>query len=99
MAILEFFTSQRPDYSGFSLDWRLVFLACVPLGLIFYFFGRKRSDYIDITKYAHLPQPGPADPVRGHWGWLEKIAVEGDVRRAFGTGHMKKNKNTSGTGN
>jgi hypothetical protein len=86
MAILDILKFQNLDYSSSLLDWRLFFLASIPLSLIWYFL-RQRSDGIDITKYSHLPQPGLADPVRGHLGWLEKIAVEGDVRRAFGTGH------------
>ncbi|KAF2445354.1 cytochrome P450 52A11 [Karstenula rhodostoma CBS 690.94] len=82
MAIFQLFMSQSLNSSSF-LDWRLLFLALVPLSLVYCFFGRKGSEGIDITKYSHLPQPAPADPVRGHWPWLEKIAAEGDVRRAF----------------
>jgi hypothetical protein len=88
MEILEILKTQNLDYSSSLLYWRIFFLASIPLSLVLYFV-RKRSNGIDITTYSHLPQPGPADPVRGHWGWLEKIAVEGDARRAFGTSHSR----------
>lgn len=69
-----------------SLDalvpWRLFLLAAIPLAIVYYQRYRKVQS-LDLNQYSHFPQPEPADPVRGHWPWIEKAAAEGDPRRAF----------------
>lgn len=85
MALVNLFSMQNLSFPTSLLDWRVLVLASIPLSLIYYYYAGKKSDAIDIRRYSHLPQPAVSDPLRGHWGWLEKIAVEGDVRRAFGT--------------
>ncbi|KAF1979709.1 cytochrome P450 52A11 [Bimuria novae-zelandiae CBS 107.79] len=79
MALLSVFS----DLSASFIYWRVLFLTSIPLSLIYYFVRRTRSGSPDIRQYSHFPQPEAADPVRGHWAWLERIGGEGDPRRAF----------------
>ncbi|KAJ4314247.1 hypothetical protein N0V94_006555 [Neodidymelliopsis sp. IMI 364377] len=45
--------------------------------------NKTKAKPLDLKQYSHFPQPEPADPVRGHWPWIEKAAAEGDPRRQF----------------
>lgn len=72
------------DIPSIFIYWKVALLVSTALGLVYYYFRRNKSPVLlDLKAYSHFPQPDVADPVRGHWAWLEKIAVEGDVRRAF----------------
>ncbi|KAJ4339409.1 hypothetical protein N0V95_007787 [Ascochyta clinopodiicola] len=62
--------------------WKLFILAGIPLAAVYYLYTIK-PPRIDLAQYSHFPQPEPADPVRGHWPWIEKAAAAGDSRRAF----------------
>jgi|SRR5690242_1934910 len=63
-------------------QWKLLVLAAIPLAVVYYL-RKSKSKPHDLKQYSHFPQPEPADPVRGHWPWIEKAAAEGDPRRAF----------------
>lgn len=80
MALLSLITSQN---FGALLQWKFLVLVTIPL-IAIYYFQRKKSTSVSIKQYSHFPQPEEADPVRGHWPWIERIAAEGDPRRMFG---------------
>ncbi|KAF1960467.1 cytochrome P450 52A11 [Byssothecium circinans] len=82
MAMLSFIMSQNFEKLGPLLQWKLLVLAAIPL-VVFYYFRVTKSKPIDIKQYSHFPQPAEADPVRGHWPWVEKSAALGDPRRTF----------------
>ncbi|PSN67582.1 cytochrome P450 52A11 [Corynespora cassiicola Philippines] len=75
-------TSQSLANSSALLNVGILILAAIPLVVVFYL-RRVKSTKIDLKQYSHFPQPEPADPVRGHWPWVEKAAAQGDPRRAF----------------
>jgi hypothetical protein len=66
-----------------ALSWRLLLLSFFPLAIAYYCLRRTKVKFLDLKQYSHFPQPEPADPVRGHWPWIEKAAAEGDPRRQF----------------
>lgn len=78
----DFLSAFDPVSLDAVIRWRLFFLAAIPLAVVYYWRYRKVQP-LDIKQYSHFPQPEPADPVRGHWPWIEKAAAEGDPRRAF----------------
>lgn len=82
MALYSFLSSLEIDKASTLFHWKLIVLAAIPLTLVFYW-RKTQPKPLDIKQYAHFPQPEPADPVRGHWPWIEKAAAEGDPRRAF----------------
>ena len=65
-----------------AFQWKTHVLAGISLIVVYYLRTRTPSR-IDLKEYSHFPQPETADPVRGHWPWIEKIAAQGDARRAF----------------
>lgn len=67
---------------GEIFRWKLLVLIAIPLSVAYYL-RRLKAKPLDLQQYSHFPQPEPADPVRGHWPWIEKAAGEGDPRRAF----------------
>ncbi|KAK1507521.1 cytochrome P450 52A11 [Colletotrichum tamarilloi] len=83
MALLSFVTSQNFEKLSVLLQWKLLVLAAIPVAVVYYFRRTKTTPGIDIKQYSHFPQPEEADPVRGHWPWIEKSAGLGDPRRAF----------------
>lgn len=85
MALLSFVTSQNFEKLSVLLQWKLLVLAAIPVAVVYYLRRTKTTPGIDIKQYSHFPQPEEADPVRGHWPWIEKSAGLGDPRRAFGT--------------
>lgn len=82
MALLDLVTSHHLEKIGALIRWKLLLLAAIPLAVIYYL-RRTKPKPLDLKQYSHFPQPEPADPVRGHWPWIEKAAAEGDPRRAF----------------
>ncbi|KXH68975.1 cytochrome P450 52A11 [Colletotrichum salicis] len=83
MALLSFVTSQNFEKLSVLLQWKLLVLAAIPVAVVYYLRRTKATPGIDIKQYSHFPQPEEADPVRGHWPWIEKSAGLGDPRRAF----------------
>ncbi|KAF2644018.1 cytochrome P450 52A11 [Massarina eburnea CBS 473.64] len=83
MALLSFITSQNVEQFDAILRWKLLALVVFPLAVIYYLRKVKPTTGIDIKQYSHFPQPEEADPVRGHWPWIEKSAALGDPRRQF----------------
>ncbi|KAF1929925.1 cytochrome P450 [Didymella exigua CBS 183.55] len=82
MALLDFLSSQNLETLGTLLRWELLVFAAIPLALAYYL-RRSQAKPLELKQYSHFPQPEPADPVRGHWPWIEKAAGEGDPRRQF----------------
>lgn len=82
MALLDLISSQKAGILGALLKWKLLVLFAIPLAIAYYL-RKSKSKPLDLKQYSHFPQPEPADPVRGHWPWIEKAAAEGDPRRAF----------------
>lgn len=82
MALTELLSSLEDSSLGTVFKWKLLLLAAIPLALAYYW-RKAQPKPFDLKQYAHFPQPEPADPVRGHWPWIEKAAGEGDPRRAF----------------
>lgn len=62
--------------------WRLLLIAATLLAVA-YCLQKTKAKPLDLKQYSHFAQPEPADPVRGHWPWIEKAAGEGDPRRQF----------------
>ena len=77
-----FLTAFDSDSLDALMRWRLFLFAAIPLAVVYYWRYRKAQP-LDLKQYSHFPQPESADPVRGHWPWIEKAAAEGDPRRAF----------------
>jgi hypothetical protein len=65
------------------LRWEMLVFLAIPLALAYYLRRMTKVKPLDLQQYSRFPQPEPADPVRGHWPWIEKAAAEGDPRRAF----------------
>jgi len=82
MALSSLLSFQIHEILSASLIWKLLVAAVITLAIAYYL-QRKKAKTLDLKRYAHFPQPEPADPVRGHWAWVERIAGEGDPRRAF----------------
>jgi hypothetical protein len=72
----------RSEHLSVFFYWALFVLAAIPLAVV-YCLRRTKSTHIEFKQYSHFPQPEEADPVRGHWPWIEKAAALGDPRRAF----------------
>jgi hypothetical protein len=83
MALLGVFASLDPETVPVLLNWKILILATIPLALAYFIRQKTKAKPLSLEQYSHFPQPEPADPVRGHWPWVEKIAAEGDPRRAF----------------
>lgn len=82
MAFVSFMTLQNFEDLSVLFQWNIFFLPAILLAVLYYL-RRTKSTYIDIKQYSHIPQPEEADPVRGHWPWIEKSAAMGDPRRTF----------------
>ena len=82
MALIDLLGPQNIEKLGVLSQWRLLLLIAVPLAIAF-FLRKTKAKPLDLKQYSHFPQPEPADPVRGHWPWIEKAAGEGDPRRQF----------------
>lgn len=82
MALLDLILSENLVGLAEIVRWKFLLLVAIPLAVA-YFLRKSRSKPLDLKRYSHFPQPEPADPVRGHWPWIEKAAAEGDPRRAF----------------
>ena len=83
MTLLDLLSSPNIERLNGLFRWRLLLLAVIPLALTYLVRKFTKAKPLDLKQYSHFPQPEPADPVRGHWPWVEKIAAEGDPRRAF----------------
>ncbi|OHE96828.1 cytochrome P450 52A11 [Colletotrichum orchidophilum] len=83
MALVSFVTSQNFEKLSILFQWKLLVLAVIPVAVVYCLRWTKSPPGIDIKQYSHFPQPEEADPVRGHWPWIEKSAGLGDPRRAF----------------
>jgi hypothetical protein len=82
MPKFSFLSAFDPASLDTVIRWKLLFLAAIPLAVVYYWQYRKVQP-LDLKQYSHFPQPEPADPIRGHWPWIEKAAAKGDPRRAF----------------
>lgn len=82
MALLDLLPSQGLENLGTLSIWKLLLIATAVLAIAYYV-RKAKAKPLDLKRYSHFPQPEPADPVRGHWPWIEKAAGEGDPRRQF----------------
>ena len=82
MALSNLLSPQDLERLDALFKWKVLVLAAIPLAIAYYL-RKTKAKTSDLAQYAHFPQPEPADPVRGHWAWVEKIAAEGDPRRQF----------------
>ena len=82
MALLDLLPPQGLEKLGAMSTWKLLPVAAILLGIAYYV-QKTKTKPLDLKQYSHFPQPEPADPVRGHWPWIEKAAGEGDPRRQF----------------
>jgi hypothetical protein len=82
MALSNSLSSQILERLGVLFEWKLLALAVIAL-VISYYLQRTNPKPLDLKQYSHFPQPEPADTLRGHWPWLERVADEGDPRRQF----------------
>ncbi|KAH6861218.1 cytochrome P450 [Alternaria rosae] len=83
MGLLDLLSSPTIERLNELFRWRLLLLAVIPLALTYLVLKFTKAKPLDLKQYSHFPQPEPADSIRGHWPWVEKIAAEGDPRRAF----------------
>jgi hypothetical protein len=82
MALIDLIALQSLERFYALSQWKLLLLAAILLAVALYLRETKAKP-LDLKQYSHFPQPEPADPVRGHWLWIEKAAAKGDPRRAF----------------
>jgi hypothetical protein len=82
MALSNLLSPRNLEWLSAPFRLKLLALAAIPL-VITYYLRKTKAKTFDLKQYLHFPQPEPADPVRGHWAWVEKIAGEGDPRRQF----------------
>jgi hypothetical protein len=82
MALLDWLPLQSLEELGTLSRWRLLLIAATLLAVA-YCLQKTKAKPLDLKQYSHFAQPEPADPVRGHWPWIEKAAGEGDPRRQF----------------
>lgn len=82
MALSSFTLLQNFEEFSVVFQWKLLILAAISL-TVGHYLRIKNLPRIGLKEYSHFPQPEPADPVRGHWPWIEKAAAQGDPRRAF----------------
>lgn len=82
MAFIDLVASQSFERFDALFRWKPLLLTAILLAVAFYL-RKTKAKPLDLKIYSHFPQPEPADPVRGHWPWIEKAAAEGDPRRAF----------------
>ena len=82
MALWDFLSTHSVKELDELFRWRLLILTAIPLAIAYYL-RKSKAKPLDFKDYSHFPQPEPADPVRGHWAWIEKIAGQGDPRRQF----------------
>ncbi|KAF2628814.1 cytochrome P450 52A11 [Macroventuria anomochaeta] len=82
MALYDLVTSMNVEKLGALSRWKPLAFAAILLAVAYYL-RKTKSKPLDLKQYSHFPQPEPADPVRGHWPWIEKAAAAGDPRRAF----------------
>jgi len=83
MALLNLIWSNHMEKLSALLRWEILVLVAISLAIASYLRKTTKAKPIDLQQYSRFPQPEPADPVRGHWPWIEKAAAEGDPRRAF----------------
>ncbi|KAH6633601.1 cytochrome P450 [Boeremia exigua] len=82
MALLDLISTQKIGSLDEAFLVKALAIAAISLAVAYYLRISKPKP-LDLAQYSHFPQPEPADPVRGHWPWIEKAAGEGDPRRAF----------------